>query len=109
LERFTDRLDDPTRHWKISEADYSEREYWSEYEAAYQDAISKCNTEQAPWFVIPSDHKWFRNLAISEIIVESMEALDFRFPPASVDIAAIHRKYHEALGRSVAERRKRKQ
>jgi PPK2 family polyphosphate:nucleotide phosphotransferase len=103
LERFKDRLDDPTRHWKISEADYSERKYWSDYEAAFQDAISKCNTEQAPWFVIPSDHKWFRNLAISEIIVETMEELDFKLPPASVDIAAIRGKYHEAVGRSVAE------
>jgi len=108
LERFKDRLDDPTRHWKISDADYSERKYWPDYEEAYQDAISKCNTKQAPWFVIPSDHKWFRNLAISEIIVETMESLDFKLPPLSVDIAAIKGKYHEAVGRSMAELKKSK-
>jgi polyphosphate kinase 2 (PPK2 family) len=58
-ERFKDRLDDPARHWKISEADYSERERWNDYETACEDAVSKCSTEAAPWFVIPSDHKWF--------------------------------------------------
>jgi len=108
LERFKDRLDDPTRHWKISEADYSERVYWPDYEDAYQDAIRKCNTEEAPWFVIPANHKWYRNLAISEIIVETMEALDFKLPAASVDIASIHKKYHEAVGRAVVAGRKRK-
>lgn len=108
LGRFKDRLDDPTRHWKISEADYSEREYWADYEEAYQDAIRKCNTEDAPWFVIPANHKWYRNLAISEIIVETMEAMDFKLPAATVDIASINKKYHEAVGRAVVARRKRK-
>ena len=80
LERFKDRLDDPARHWKISEADYSERKHWDDYETAYEDAISKCSTEAAPWFVIPSDHKWFRNLAISRIIVETMENMGIKIP-----------------------------
>ncbi len=100
LKRFKDRLDDPTRHWKISEADYSEREYWSAYESAYEDAISACNTVQAPWFVIPADQKWYRNLAISEIIVETLESFDFQLPPTSVDIATIRRKYHEVVGKA---------
>jgi polyphosphate kinase 2 (PPK2 family) len=97
LERFEQRLDDPARHWKISESDYLEREYWDDYEAAYEDAISKCNTEDAPWFVIPSDPKWFRNLAISEIIVKTMEKLRMKLPEPTVDIAKIRKKYHEAL------------
>lgn len=97
LERFKDRLDDPTRHWKISESDYSERDYWEAYEAAYQDAINKCSTEVAPWFVIPANHKWFRNLAISEIIVERMENIGMKLPEPTVDIDEIRRKYHEEV------------
>lgn len=97
LQRFEQRLDDPARRWKISEADYAEREYWASYEEAYEDALSKFSTDDAPWFVIPSDHKWFRDLAISEIVVETMEKLGIEFPEPTVNIADIRRKYHEAV------------
>jgi PPK2 family polyphosphate:nucleotide phosphotransferase len=101
LQRFKDRLDDPARHWKISEADYSERKYWDAYESAYGDVLKKCSTECAPWFVLPSDHKWFRNLAISQIIVETMENLGIRVPVPTVDIDEIRSKYHDAVGGTV--------
>jgi PPK2 family polyphosphate:nucleotide phosphotransferase len=101
LRRFKQRLDDPARRWKISEADYAEREYWTAYQAAYEDALSRCSTEAAPWFVIPSDHKWFRNLAVSQIIVETMKGLGIELPEPTVNIADIRRKYHNAAGRSV--------
>ena len=97
LKRFKDRLDDKSRHWKISEADYTERERWDDYTDAYEDAINKCSTENAPWFVIPSNHKWFRNLAISRIVVETMERLGIQVPQPSVNIAEIRRKYHAAV------------
>lgn len=97
LGRFKKRLDDPARHWKISEADYAEREYWPAYEKAYEDALSKCSTDAAPWFVIPSDHKWFRNLAISQIIVETMQNIGIKVPEPTVKIAEILRKYHAAV------------
>lgn len=96
LERFKQRLDDPARHWKISESDYLEREYWDDYQSAYEDAINNCSTDDAPWFVIPSDRKWFRNLAISEIIVETMERFGMKLPAPTVNIADIRKKYHEA-------------
>ncbi len=96
LQRFKQRLDDPARNWKISEADYSEREYWADYDGAYEDALSKCSTDNAPWFVIPSDHKWFRDLAISQIIVETMENLGIKVPVPTVDLADIRKKYHKA-------------
>ena len=83
--RFRERLADPRKNWKASAADFREREYWNRYQTAYQDAIVKCATENAPWFVIPSDHKWFRNFAVGEIIVRTLEALRMSYPkvPAS--------------------------
>jgi len=96
LERFKKRLDDPARQWKISESDYSEREYWSAYMEAYGDALSRCSTPEAPWFVIPADHKGFRNVAIARILVETMEAMDIQVPKPSVDLEDIRRKYHKA-------------
>jgi PPK2 family polyphosphate:nucleotide phosphotransferase len=96
LSRFKKRLDDPAKQWKISEADYKERTFWDAYTEAYEDVLSKCSTEAAPWFVIPSDHKWFRNLAIGRIVVEHMEGLGSKFPAVSVDLAAIRRDYHAA-------------
>ncbi|MBA3961539.1 MAG: polyphosphate kinase 2 family protein [Chthoniobacterales bacterium] len=95
LRRFKDRLDDPARRWKISEADYTERERWDSYTAAYEEALAKCSTHDAPWFVIPSDHKWFRDLAISQITVEAMEKLHIKVPQPTVNLAAIRQKYHE--------------
>jgi PPK2 family polyphosphate:nucleotide phosphotransferase len=96
LERFKQRLDDPARQWKISEADYSERELWSDYIEAFEDAMERTSTRHAPWYVIPSNHKWFRNLAISEIVAGTMKDMDLKLPPTQVDIARIRRKYHAA-------------
>ncbi|HLK40665.1 MAG TPA: PPK2 family polyphosphate kinase, partial [Polyangiaceae bacterium] len=96
LKRFEDRLDDPMKQWKISESDYKEREFWGDYVAAYEEALSRCSTPHAPWFVIPSDHKWFRNLAIARIVVEHLEALDLKRPKPSVDLGHIRREYHAA-------------
>jgi PPK2 family polyphosphate:nucleotide phosphotransferase len=87
--RFQARIDDPDRHWKISEADFKERNYWNDYTEAYEEAISKCSTDDAPWFIIPSNKKWFRNLAVSKIIIETMEAMKLKFPPPSFDISTL--------------------
>ena len=103
LARFKQRLDDPVRHWKISERDYSERELWGKYKDAYEDALAATSTDHAPWFIIPSDHKWFRNLAISEIVADTMEAMKLKLPPPRVDIDEIRRKYHDAEEKQAAE------
>ena len=84
--RFQQRIDDPDRRWKISEADFDERKFWDDYTLAYEDALTKCNAPHAPWFIIPSNKKWFRNLAISQIIAETMESMDMKFPPPSIDV-----------------------
>lgn len=96
LERFKRRIDDPAKHWKLSEADYSERALWEQYTEAFQEALERCSTQHAPWFVIPSNRKWFRNLAISRIIVETLQNMDMRFPEPTVNMDDILRKYHQA-------------
>jgi len=96
LERFKARLDDPGRQWKISESDYAERALWSDYVAAFEEAMERTSTPHAPWYVIPSNHKWFRNLAISQIIADTMDEMDLKLPKPHVDIAAMRRKYHMA-------------
>src|SRR5262249_15661719 len=73
LARFEKRLEDPQRNWKTSEADYTERAYWDSYLSAFEDAISATSAKHAPWYVIPANHKWFRNLAVSQIIVEALK------------------------------------
>ena len=80
----------------VSDSDYKEREYWDDYIAAFEDALSKCSTEHAPWFVIPANHKWFRNLAVSQIIAETMQDLGMKYPEPTVDLAEIRREYHQA-------------
>ena len=102
LERFKLRLDDPARHWKISEGDYAEREFWDDYTRAYEDALSKTSTKHAPWFIIPSNNKWFRNLAVAKIVAEAMESLGMKLPRPKVNIEAIRRKYHQAEEEEIA-------
>jgi PPK2 family polyphosphate:nucleotide phosphotransferase len=96
LARFEQRLDDPARNWKISESDYSERELWDDYVVAFEDALSATSAHRAPWYVIPSNHKWFRNLAVSQIVADTMQDLAMSFPKPTVDLAHMRRKYHAA-------------
>lgn len=108
LARFKKRLDDPTRQWKISDSDYKEREYWSDYTKAFEDVLTKTSTETAPWFIIPSNHKWFRDLAISQIIVRQMDDMDMQLPKPTVDLAEIRRAYHQAAGEEKSDGRKKR-
>jgi PPK2 family polyphosphate:nucleotide phosphotransferase len=85
-QRLLDRVDDPDKRWKISEADFNERRFWDQYQASYEDALTKCSTEEAPWYIIPANKKWFRNLAVSHIIAETMERMHFKFPEPSIDL-----------------------
>ena len=108
LARFAKRLDDPARQWKISDSDYKERGYWGNYTQAFEDVLSKTSTECAPWFIIPSNHKWFRNLAISQIIVREMEDMGMQFPKPTVNLAEIRRKYHQAADQEKSDRHKKR-
>jgi PPK2 family polyphosphate:nucleotide phosphotransferase len=89
--RILERMANPDKHWKLTEADIKERQYWDDYTEAYEDALQKCNTKYAPWFVIPANHKWFRNLAVSKIIVEALEKMDPKYPTSDLDVARMKR------------------
>ena len=94
LRRFERRLDDPRRQWKISDADYEERKFWPDYIEAFEDVFRKTSTSYAPWYVVPANHKWFRNLTVASVVVETMLSLGLKVPPPSVDIEMIRKKYH---------------
>ncbi len=96
LERFKKRIDNPRKNWKISDADYSERPHWDSYTKAFEDALAKCSTPHAPWFIIPANRKWMRNLIIADIVVRTLEKLKMSYPEPSVDMDEIKRMYHEA-------------
>lgn len=80
--RFEERLNQANKNWKASAADFHERTYWDEYQAAYEDAISRCSTRYAPWYVVPADHKWFRNFAVAETIIDELKSMKMKYPKA---------------------------
>lgn len=84
-ERLQSRLDDKEKLWKFSEADLKERAFWDDYQLAYEDLLEHTSKKDAPWFVIPADHKWYRNLAISKILVEALTPLKLKYPEPTVD------------------------
>jgi PPK2 family polyphosphate:nucleotide phosphotransferase len=85
-ERLQARLDDPAKRWKFSSADLGERERWDDYRRAFEEALARTSTAYAPWYLIPANRKWFRNLAVAHILGETLEALDPRYPPAQPGI-----------------------
>lgn len=84
-ERLEARLQDPTKNWKMSPQDLKERALWNDYQKAYEAVLSNCSTKKAPWYVVPADKKWFRNLVISQVIVETLEGLNMKFPKPDFD------------------------
>lgn len=87
--RLQSRIDDKKKNWKLSDADIHERQFWPQYMDAYNEILSTTSRKHAPWFVIPSDSKWYRNVAISKIIVDVMQGLNLKFPKPTVDATAI--------------------
>ncbi len=90
-ERLRTRLADPTKHWKFNRDDLEDRGRWPDFVAAYEDVITKTSRDYAPWFVIPADRKWYRNLTVATIVKDALESLDMSYPlpdfdPASVDV-----------------------
>ena len=93
--RLLARLEDPTKHWKYSPGDIDERQLWDSYQEAYEIALERTNTEYAPWYLVPSDKKWYRNLAIGELLLETLDRLDLDWPAPRFDIAEEKRRLEE--------------
>ena len=87
--RLQSRLDDPDKHWKFSEGDLHERAFWPQYHDAYEDILSRTSRKHAPWFVIPADHKWYRNYVISGILADALSSLKLDYPKPTVDVSKI--------------------
>jgi PPK2 family polyphosphate:nucleotide phosphotransferase len=85
-ERQLARLDDPSKHWKFNPGDIDDGALWDDYLDAYDDAINRCNSDVAPWHVIPADRKWHRNLAVTRLLLEYLEELDLQWPPGTFDV-----------------------
>jgi PPK2 family polyphosphate:nucleotide phosphotransferase len=86
--RLMERLTDPTKYWKYNAADVDERSHWDEYMAAYAVALSRCNTDAAPWYVVPADRKWYRNWAVAHLVWETLDELDPKYPEPEFDPVA---------------------
>jgi PPK2 family polyphosphate:nucleotide phosphotransferase len=84
-ERLQERLDNPEKSWKFSTSDIPERMLWDDYQKAFEAAFEKCSTQIAPWYIIPAERKWFRNLLVTKVLVETLESLDLHYPEAKFD------------------------
>jgi len=91
-ERLLARLDDPTKRWKYNPGDLTERARWQDYQQAYEDALNRCSTPAAPWYVVPADRKWYRNWAVATLLRQALADIDPRYPKADFDVAAERQK-----------------
>jgi PPK2 family polyphosphate:nucleotide phosphotransferase len=87
--RLEARVDDPTKQWKISPEDLPERKFWDQYQAAYEDLLTRCSTKVAPWHLIPSNYKWYRNLAVAGIVAATLREMHPKWPPPQVDLSQV--------------------
>ena len=88
-ERLQERVDNPKKQWKFRMGDLEDRVLWDDYIEAYEDALTRCNTEEAPWHIIPANHKWYRDLIVARVLVAKLESLDLRFPPADPEAVGV--------------------
>jgi len=87
--RLQERIDNPAKHWKFEHGDITERAHWDSYTAAYEQAIGETSTKQAPWYVVPADKKWYRNLVVSQLLIDKLDALEMRYPEPEIGIENI--------------------
>ncbi|MFM7809857.1 MAG: polyphosphate kinase 2 family protein [Planctomycetota bacterium] len=87
--RLQDRLQDPEKNWKFSEADLKERERWDEYMEAFELALTRCSTDHAPWWIVPANRKWFRNWMVARVLRHTLESFDMKWPKAKIDVSKV--------------------
>jgi PPK2 family polyphosphate:nucleotide phosphotransferase len=88
-QRLEKRLADPRKHWKFDPADLTVRAKWREYAEAYEDVLRKCSTDHAPWYIVPAERRWFRDLLVARVLVETLEGLNLRYPEATIDAGKV--------------------
>jgi PPK2 family polyphosphate:nucleotide phosphotransferase len=94
--RLLARLGEPDKHWKFSATDISERRYWADYQTAYSEAIGRCSRAAAPWYVVPANRKWYRNWAVSQLLIETMEEMKLTYPNPHLDVRALKKSLQAA-------------
>lgn len=102
--RFLSRIEEPEKHWKFSASDFEERKYWDDYQKAFEDAVNRTATKEAPWYVVPADHKWYMRMAVSEIILKTLEDMDPHYPAVTKERLAEFEGYREKLKAEIGEK-----
>jgi polyphosphate kinase 2 (PPK2 family) len=95
LQRFKQRLENPDKRWKLNVGDYAARTQWHAYRAAYEDVFRQCNSDDAPWYVIPADYKWYRNAAVAGIVRQTLTDMNPQLPPVDVDLDEMRALYEK--------------
>jgi len=90
--RLLARLENPDKHWKFSENDINERSFWDDYTSAYDAALTRCNTAAAPWYVIPANNKWYRDWAVAQILIETLEEMNPQYPRPRLNVKALEKR-----------------
>ncbi len=88
-QRLQDRLDNPSKHWKFALGDLEERKLWDQYQEAFEEAISRTSTAEAPWYVVPANRKWYRDLVVAQVLIETLEKLDLHYPTSKEDLTGV--------------------
>ncbi len=88
-QRLQARLDDPEKRWKFARQDVDERQLWDDYQGAYEDALSLTSTDFAPWYIVPADRKWYRDIVVGQVLVNTLERLDLRYPAGKEDLTGV--------------------
>ncbi len=102
-ERLLERLTDPTKHWKYNPGDLEARAQWDDYQAAYAEALGQCSTDEAPWYVVPADRKWYRDWAVAHLLQETFADLDLDYPKPTFDVEAERKRLPESAGLTAGE------
>ena len=103
--RFLSRIEEPEKNWKFSASDYEERKYWDGYQEAFEAAVNKTGTKEAPWYVVPADHKWYMRYVVSEIILHTLEKMDPKYPEVTRERLEEFAKYKEELEKELGEKK----
>ena len=91
-QRLLERLDNPLKHWKFSENDINERAFWDDYTSAYDAALTRCNNKVAPWYIIPANNKWYRDWAVAQILIETLEEMNPQYPMPKLDVKGLEKR-----------------